>query len=362
MRRLWFLAVLFCLWAFSAQAVTRTPFSFVPEQSPKPSFSPRLEQAVPHQNSPSLLVAVRVWPDGRIGIFVGGDPENYLDPDGRIGKEQLHNLNAAGGWLVDTVVNMGVGSAYLLHEGAYLGLGDPESGAAAQRELEEMSPYAKQGYYNPNTPTAKLASMSTMLIAPESLPGRLGTLESTVTRTVTTAVTTTTRETVQTSEMTAIQNGVNNSTPLLTAPAQPVALLPENAASLTAKPLGPPSLMTSPNQAYFWSGLGRNGASTAATIANRAGGTTLETMIESSGLQMPVWDAANPASVAAWRSASAVFAQGASGEVRVILGNSLRPGNIWETVEMPALEANQNVTSVIQVNPSTGEETVLFHR
>ena len=83
MRRLWFLAVLFCLWPFAAQAITRTPFSLAPEPPQKPSFSLRLEKAVPRQESPSSLVVVRVWPDGRIGLFCGGDPVNGFDSDGR---------------------------------------------------------------------------------------------------------------------------------------------------------------------------------------------------------------------------------------------------------------------------------------
>jgi hypothetical protein len=77
-------AVLLCLWALTAQAITRNPVSFVPEQSPKSSFSPRLERDVPRQESPSVLVVVRVWPDGRIGIFCGGDPINSFDSDGRL--------------------------------------------------------------------------------------------------------------------------------------------------------------------------------------------------------------------------------------------------------------------------------------
>ena len=83
MRRLWFLAVLFCLWPFAAQAITRTPFSLAPEPPQKPSFSLRLERGVPRQESPSSLVVVRVWPDGRIGLFCGGDPINGFDSDGR---------------------------------------------------------------------------------------------------------------------------------------------------------------------------------------------------------------------------------------------------------------------------------------
>lgn len=129
-----------------------------------------------------------------------------------------------------------------------------------------------------------------------------------------------------------------------------------------AEKLGPPSLMTNSGEAYFWSGLGRGGATTATGSARAGGGTTLEMLLEARGIKMPMWDAPNPASVAAWRDASAQFARGTSGEVRAVLGDSLRPGNIWQTVEMPALQANPNVTRIIRVNPSTGAESVIWTR
>lgn len=95
-----------------------------------------------------------------------------------------------------------------------------------------MSPFARQGYYNPNTPTAKLATAATMLIAPDSAPGRIGTFETAATRNVSPAITT---ESIQ-AEVAAVQSGIaNNSTRLLAAPPQAVALLPENAASILAK-------------------------------------------------------------------------------------------------------------------------------
>lgn len=129
-----------------------------------------------------------------------------------------------------------------------------------------------------------------------------------------------------------------------------------------APALGPPSLMTNSGAAYFWSGLGRGGATTAAGSARAGGGTTLEMLLKARGIKMPAWDATNPASVAAWRDASAQFARGASGDVRVVLGDSLRPGNLWQTVEMPALQANPNVSRIIRVNPSSGAESIIWSR
>ena len=134
------------------------------------------------------------------------------------------------------------------------------------------------------------------------------------------------------------------------------------ATASAADTLGPPSLMTAPGQGYFWSGLGPEGARIAGGIADSGGGTTLESYIQSHDLQMPVYDPANPASVAAWQNASRVFAGGASGDVRVILGESVNPGGIWTQIELPALQVNENVTSIIQVNPTTGVETTIFKK
>jgi hypothetical protein len=126
--------------------------------------------------------------------------------------------------------------------------------------------------------------------------------------------------------------------------------------------IGPPSFTTRSGEAYFWSGLGRGGAETAAGVARRGGGTTLEMFIESRGINMPVWDAANPASIKAWQDVSRVYASSASGEVRAVVGSNLRHGNIWQSVELPALQRNPNVSRVIQVNPTTGAESVLWGR
>ncbi len=119
---------------------------------------------------------------------------------------------------------------------------------------------------------------------------------------------------------------------------------------------------TEADQAYFWSGLGRGGDKVAAELAATRGGTTLEQITKTRGIDLPTWDAANPASVQAWQNASRSYAEGASGNVRAVIGDSLRPGSIWETIELPALKANPNVTRIIQINPATGVETVIFSR
>lgn len=113
---------------------------------------------------------------------------------------------------------------------------------------------------------------------------------------------------------------------------------------------------------FFWSGLGRDGATKAEEIARTRGGVTLETTIADRGIAMPTWDASDPAKVKAWQDASKYYAEGANGKVHAVLGDNLRPGNIWETFEFPALKNNPRVTEIVKINPSTGTEEVLFRR
>jgi filamentous hemagglutinin len=115
------------------------------------------------------------------------------------------------------------------------------------------------------------------------------------------------------------------------------------------------------DDAVFWSGLGRGGDATAARWAAQNGGSTLETTLAARGVKLPVWDATNPASVAAWKQASVDFAAGARGNVRVLQGDSLRIDAIWVD-EFKALQTNPNVNSIRAINPQTGGEALLWSR
>jgi len=123
----------------------------------------------------------------------------------------------------------------------------------------------------------------------------------------------------------------------------------------------PNRLTTKADDAVFWSGI-RNGDSAAANWVARNGGSTLETTLASRGIKLPAWDANNPAVVSAWRQASADFAPGASGNVRVLQSDAVRLRSVWAEVEFPALKANPNVISIRSVNPETGVETLLWSR
>ena len=59
---------------------------------------------------------------------------------------------------------------------------------------------------------------------------------------------------------------------------------------------------------------------------------------------------------------SGLYANQVSGEVRAVLGKNLRSGNIWETVELPRLKQNKNVTKIFTIDPETKIETLLWTR
>lgn len=84
--------------------------------------------------------------------------------------------------------------------------------------------------------------------------------------------------------------------------------------------------------------------------------------MEVRGITLPAWDASNPSVVAAWENASRNFAAGARGDIRAVIGSTLRPGSVWETIELPALKANPNVKSITTIDPATGVETVIYRK
>jgi len=119
---------------------------------------------------------------------------------------------------------------------------------------------------------------------------------------------------------------------------------------------------TDPDTAFYWSGrdangvgVGPEGSGIAENIASGSGGRTLEQTLAANGVHpLPVWNQKDPESVRFWEEASATFAENASGQVRAVVGSDLRPGNIWQTVEIPRLMDNPNVTSISQLDPDTG--------
>ncbi len=59
---------------------------------------------------------------------------------------------------------------------------------------------------------------------------------------------------------------------------------------------------------------------------------------------------------------SASYARQVSGDVRAVVGQSLREGNIWENVELPRLIGNVSVTKITKIDPVTQAEQVIYIR
>lgn len=125
-----------------------------------------------------------------------------------------------------------------------------------------------------------------------------------------------------------------------------------------------PLLKTNPNEAFFWSGRtnGIGGKEKALEIAQSKGGVTLEGLLDSKGVQMPLWSPDDVNAIQAWDDASAKYAEQVSGEIRAIIGQQLRQGNVWENIELPRLKSNINVTKITKVDPQTLQETIIFQR
>lgn len=125
-----------------------------------------------------------------------------------------------------------------------------------------------------------------------------------------------------------------------------------------------------PDAAHFWSGrdasgtgVGPDGSGIAERIAGGSNGTTLEMTLEKNGVNpLPAWNRHDPESVRFWEDASAAYAENTRGEVTAVIGSDLRPGNIWQTVEIDRLIGNPAVTRIEQIDPDTGQLTVIFER
>lgn len=119
------------------------------------------------------------------------------------------------------------------------------------------------------------------------------------------------------------------------------------------------ALTTQEGKSVFWSGLGEKGAEIAQTIAEQRGCTTLEKTLAEKSVDLPEFDPTDTRTVEAWRTVSKTYAQKASGDVRVVLGDSIRADSTFATIEYPTLIENEKVTRITAVNPKDNSEVVL---
>ena len=130
---------------------------------------------------------------------------------------------------------------------------------------------------------------------------------------------------------------------------------------------------TEPDTAYFWSGLGPEGANIAEKVATQNGGVTLEILMETHKNELIEagfeYDetlggfAFSEENAGDWSAISKAYAQQASGDVHTVLGEKIREGSVWKKQEYPALIENEEVSSIIAVDPKTGfNKEELFSR
>lgn len=138
-------------------------------------------------------------------------------------------------------------------------------------------------------------------------------------------------------------------------------------------PLPAPELLTPPpDGAFFWSGRTSDGIGIGPTSAGGNGsadlyaashsGTTLEGLLERNGITPPKWSFDDPAAEEWWSKVSETYAANSRGEIRAVIGSDLRPGGVWQSVELPRLMNNPNVTKIVIIDPETGAETTIFER
>lgn len=113
----------------------------------------------------------------------------------------------------------------------------------------------------------------------------------------------------------------------------------------------------------YWLTAGEIGPASAVSELGASGGAFQYFFdVPIAGINLPAWDARNPAVVSAWRNASREVAASASGNVRVLQADAVRINSVWAQVEFPALKANPNVTSITSIDPRTGAEVLLWSR
>jgi hypothetical protein len=123
-------------------------------------------------------------PDGYSAF--NGRPSDIWDPDARlatqVAQEGGRQMLGVGGFLADTALNTVYGGGMALNwaAGAAMeltgGNGEPFY-AQADQWKSYMSPYEHMGSYDSQSPGAQLGMAATIVLSPESLAGRLGSVE-----------------------------------------------------------------------------------------------------------------------------------------------------------------------------------------
>lgn len=118
------------------------------------------------------------------------------------------------------------------------------------------------------------------------------------------------------------------------------------------------------NKAVFWSGtkVDEDGKPVsilkdAKDFAKKTGKETIDMSLKKEGITIPSQQA-NPLARRLWHMASKTMAKRASGDTHAVLGENVRKGSVWKTIEEKELMKNNKVTKVTEHNPQTGTTKV----
>ena len=145
---------MFLFWVLCAtQAHTFTPAALSPARLAAPPLSLRLEAEDPSWNRPPRQETAPLRLEPPIGIFCGGDPVNYFDPDGRCARDYYQQNGSTDSQMLrgigqsldnyasTTQSPMGAGAAFL---GYFANLG-ANAGTPSTYVNQAASDYSAQG-------------------------------------------------------------------------------------------------------------------------------------------------------------------------------------------------------------------------
>ncbi|MHA5052205.1 GDSL-type esterase/lipase family protein [Streptomyces sp. SD15] len=144
------------------------------------------------------------------------------------------------------------------------------------------------------------------------------------------------------------------------------AVAPASAADIPTEAEVSAALESTPGSNYFWTGRTGGCASEddsvkglAERIASERGGKTLEMRLREAGINMPSFDAPDPAKEI-WRFASREYAKKTSYQAWVIKGSCVREGNTWEEKELPNLKASGKMRCIWEIDASNFRQEKLI--
>jgi hypothetical protein len=101
----------------------------------------------------------------------------------------------------------------------------------------------------------------------------------------------------------------------------------------------------------------------ATALAVDTGGVTFDQLCAQARIVLPDFHPRRADALSAWMSATAAYAQGASGRIRVLVGRWPQPASLFVSQSYSLLRSNANVSEIIAIDAGSGaERTVVVAR